>query len=860
MRVEGLDQEMTLLPGPLAEVADELSASSAANLVETARPPDLDPGNCPICLERNVGPYLVGCCPLEQREVLRTFLSKLVAGNEDSPSDLPPAAHFLHPDCAAIAGLTRNSCPICRQNWVIHGPLHGCSEGVVELHVEEMHGAVNDDDDPPPLVEGSDDEDWRITDDEPARQENQWMPAVAEHVDISTGLAGWVPPLSDSSGESEVNIGGRSRTPIRNILVRDSLTRQGASSPSPTRRASPWQLSDFPDNRALRNDRPQVVPRQSPWQLQQADGVQQGLMNIQRQIQPAPTPVADAYLSPRRSQRGLGRALLEFQQHRRPDSPTATSPFRPQPAPFALRAETRIVQPASSSTGSRAQTDAQLQYSTDQWVNVIRSFGQASELFRIFEATDPRWETLVKDLVSGSASNTLDKHIGPWKKWSAYCVDKGDPCNPTPTLVMNYIDTQRYKKGLRAFRSSLNFVCFKLQVTSLQAPLRLLQPVIESKLKANQQRRREATPWSLEFYVKVFRMIEATSDTPKLCRLGAVAISGKCGLRFSDIQRSDVAEFALDRASIRGYCYRSKTRRTGFPFGGIRTCITGADWGAKVFNAFKLHMPAADYLFESTEGGVGKYRDFRNFISEISGRPHPWTGHSGKATLCCWAGQLSLDEIERLCQGHHKPGVARGMTVLYSRDDVGPQLRLQARITLMLKTGWRPVQPLLRGGRLGEEPPVDFDRMLPLPYWLHEMLPEHWQAQMQERAGQLRDAAREEILAIKEDSASEEGLTEGSSSSSDEDDRPTPESSRSSQERFQGDRQPPLPQSSQEQIFLVSLAKNIVHIGIKRGDQADFHPACGKIRSDDFEEHHTLAEIRTSRCRHVACRTRMGED
>ena len=271
-------------------------------------------------------------------------------------------------------------------------------------------------------------------------------------------------------------------------------------------------------------------------------------------------------------------------------------------------------------------------------------------------------------------------------------------------------------------------------------------------------------------------------------------------------------------------------------------------------------MPTADYLFESPRGGMGKYRDFRNLISEIAGRPHPWTGHSGKATLCCWAGQQSLDEIERLCQGHHKPGVARGMTVLYSRDDVGPQLRLQARITLMLKAGWRPVQPLLRGGRLGEEPLVNLDRTLPLPSWLHEMLPEHWQAQMAARAGQHVDEAKEALLAVTEDSESEDGEPDGSSSSS-EDEVPTPSNqARSSQDRNQTDRLPPVPQSSHEQVFLVSITKNHVHVGIKRGDQTAFQPACGKTRAEDMEEQQHLPAASVLRCRHVACRSRMGED
>ena len=139
------------------------------------------------------------------------------------------------------------------------------------------------------------------------------------------------------------------------------------------------------------------------------------------------------------------------------------------------------------------------------------------------------------------------------------------------------------------------------------------------------------------------------------------------------------------------------------PFGVIRFGFSGYDWGAKFHALVHEHLPQeADYLF------VGSYLLFRQTLNSVllpSPLTPPWTGHSLKATLLTWAEGLGLPDRERQAQGHHAP-VHRCM-VLYGRDDVLPQLRLQIRIMSFLCRGWRPQRILARGSRApGVEPPV----------------------------------------------------------------------------------------------------------------------------------------------------------
>ncbi|CAE7483684.1 unnamed protein product, partial [Symbiodinium sp. CCMP2456] len=81
-----------------------------------------------------------------------------------------------------------------------------------------------------------------------------------------------------------------------------------------------------------------------------------------------------------------------------------------------------------------------------------------------------------------------------------------------------------------------------------------------------------------------------------------------------------------------------------------------------------------------------------------------------KATMLSWARQLSIESDTRRIQGHHRLSGADRSVALYSRDDIIPMVRLQARVVAAFRNGFRPLQPLGRGL---EAPVPDFPVVLP---------------------------------------------------------------------------------------------------------------------------------------------------
>ena len=86
--------------------------------------------------------------------------------------------------------------------------------------------------------------------------------------------------------------------------------------------------------------------------------------------------------------------------------------------------------------------------------------------------------------------------------------------------------------------------------------------------------------------------------------------------------------------------------------------------------------------------------------------------HSMKTTFLAWTSQRSdiFTEEQRMMQGHHKSQKSSSMR-RYSRDDVHPQLVLQANLTALVQSGWRPTLAQQRGAQCPMcEPTVNLER------------------------------------------------------------------------------------------------------------------------------------------------------
>ena len=81
--------------------------------------------------------------------------------------------------------------------------------------------------------------------------------------------------------------------------------------------------------------------------------------------------------------------------------------------------------------------------------------------------------------------------------------------------------------------------------------------------------------------------------------------------------------------------------------------------------------------------------------------------------MLSWARQLSIESDARRIQGHHRLSGADRSVALYSRDDIIPMVRLQARVVAAFRSGFRPLQPVARGL---VAPLDDFPVVLPIRF------------------------------------------------------------------------------------------------------------------------------------------------
>ena len=200
------------------------------------------------------------------------------------------------------------------------------------------------------------------------------------------------------------------------------------------------------------------------------------------------------------------------------------------------------------------------------------------------------------------------------------------------------------------------------------------------------------------------------------------------GMRFADLQRTLLSSLAYGRTSLRGVSYRTKTCKSGCPFGLLCKGFlsTGSfTWVHRflqeldsLYSGCGKQPQDIDFIIPSTDALESSNRaqpyDIRRsifllqtlFVIAHGGRPpmdtgmnaHHYTVHGLKSTLLSFADQLQLAPELRRLQGKHKDPLQS--TRLYSRDDVSGALQLQESIISSVQKGWRQHTPLGRGGQI----------------------------------------------------------------------------------------------------------------------------------------------------------------
>ena len=260
----------------------------------------------------------------------------------------------------------------------------------------------------------------------------------------------------------------------------------------------------------------------------------------------------------------------------------------------------------------------------------------------------------------------------------------------------------------------------------------LYGPAFSLMSASAEQEKKESIPLPLAFVAFLESIL--LSDTASLedqvwagCFLTAISAS----LRFADCQHVRWSSLCVSQFLLRGICFRTKTTRSGAPWGlisfGPISCSDkpGMTWLPRWVAAldsiwFSLKrrfgpQTVPDCLFFFWNENAFMPASYSQTLCQLrsymvkSGIPaaqaRTYTLHSLKTTYLSWMAQLSLPPPARFLQGHHKPP---GSAQLYSRDDVWPALKAQVLLWRAVHSGFRPVRPQHRGGQAPlSEPPLE---------------------------------------------------------------------------------------------------------------------------------------------------------
>ena len=317
-----------------------------------------------------------------------------------------------------------------------------------------------------------------------------------------------------------------------------------------------------------------------------------------------------------------------------------------------------------------------------------------------------RWE-------QWATAHALEPHAWTGIQLSRFLSDAGHSGHSVPTAL---------RAGLKMFSDTL-LLQWPLDHPLVQAVCRLAQRASHDK----KVRQAGAQPC---LTVEQLQHLEATGcckDVPLGLRWAALLgcfLTHAC-LRFSDAQRSEGIQ--LGQSSLFGFCWRSKRRRTGFPWAALRSGFSGQPWAdelAQLLRDFSTsHSLELDYVFPQ----------FGADLSEAVPRPATYacavgllrralrlpplslsedaaaglTLHACRRLLPTLAGQMLMSLESRRVLGHWGPQSAEPLR--YDTSRCVSELAFKAQVSARVISGWRP------GADFEPPPPLPAEPPPPLP-------------------------------------------------------------------------------------------------------------------------------------------------
>ena len=381
-----------------------------------------------------------------------------------------------------------------------------------------------------------------------------------------------------------------------------------------------------------------------------------------------------------------------------------------------------------------------------QWLDILTAAGLASRLFRdtahSVSAIDHR-----KRVLDRFSPSTLVAYFAVWKHWNEFALIHGaSPFHAPAVLLADFLQqcSKRPKSGSAVNAcKALNWWAKSAGLDHLECAL--ANPVVTAySCSTMAVARRESMPLALSFVVWMEAAVLQRRFSPAMIILiGSFLLATWASLRWNDLLWSRPEDLHLEEQVLRGMAHRTKTTRRGMPFGihilGFLGSSASSSWVVTWLHFVRQAVAdtlavnagfAIDFLLPALVGsaerphfhsplnrqqGIKILRSLLSTFYEDHGQRMDCASasclgvHSFKVTFLSWARQLNLNEEWRRHQGHHRADGAKGSVALYSRDDVWPALQLQQAVQSQIRAGFRPLQPMLRGGGASR---VDFPVVL----------------------------------------------------------------------------------------------------------------------------------------------------
>ena len=369
------------------------------------------------------------------------------------------------------------------------------------------------------------------------------------------------------------------------------------------------------------------------------------------------------------------------------------------------------------------------------WTAIVMQLVPFSSLLQQLRDS-PNMQQHLDRLLDTFAASTLVKYLTALGQFLQVCTDlRVDISSITEIQLADVLLACRLSKSsikgmshVSMLIKAVRWAHRTLQIESLSVSLGSMISSFQKGISAD---RRESLPFSL-FMLMHFerRILMRESSEFEVIILGMCLFLAFSGLRFSDMQRTAPASLHWSPSTLRGTCWRTKTSRSGQPFGLIGSGFLstgGYNWLFKFLQTLDgffamygtgsedylvpdcdqdgLRIPAQPLSYAAALYLMRSVLDlpWRSQALGLGSKCQSYTIHGLKSTLLSWSHQLDLPEEHRRLQGKHRP--QQSSTRLYSRDDVHGALRLQEAIVAAVRGGFRPSTPLARGGQAPMEEP-----------------------------------------------------------------------------------------------------------------------------------------------------------